>query len=119
MPTDSDAKGESAIFQYVDGKLNVHHSREYKVMTNSPPYEQQLAINAYWELISGERMLPGTLSAADRFVRTSYSLKPARKFEDRQSSVPFVFSQMRAIDVPFGMTHPESLDVTKSDFTID
>ena len=46
----SDPKGDSAILQYIDGKLNIHHSREYKVMTNSPPYEQQLAINAYWEL---------------------------------------------------------------------
>lgn len=54
----SDAKGDSAILQYVDGELKIHHSREYTVITNSPTYDQQLAINAYWELIGGERMLP-------------------------------------------------------------
>ena len=110
----SDATGDSAIFQYVDGKLNVHHSREYRVMTNSPTYEQQLSINAYWELIGGERMLPGTLSAADRFVRASYNLKAARKFEDRRSSVASVFSQMRAIGVPFGMTHPDLPNISST-----
>lgn len=110
----SDASGDSAILQYVDGKLNIHHSREYKVMTNSPPYEDQLAINTYWELIGGERMLPGTLSAADRFVRASYTLKASQKFEDRLSSVAAVFSQVRAVGVPFGMTHPDLPNISST-----
>ena len=42
-------------------------------MTNSPVYEQQIALNAYWDLIGGNNMLPGTINAADRFVRLSYS----------------------------------------------
>ena len=110
----SDAKGDSAILQYVDGKLKIYHSPEYTVMTNSPPYEQQLAINAYWELVGGDRMLPGTLSAADRFVRASYALKASKKFEDRRSSVAAVFSQMRVIGVPFGTTHPELPNISST-----
>ena len=39
----SDASGDSAIFEYVGGKLQIHHGREYQVMTNSPVYDQQLA----------------------------------------------------------------------------
>jgi len=32
----SDPSGDSAIFEYVKGKLVVHHDRKYQVMTNSP-----------------------------------------------------------------------------------
>ena len=56
-------------------------------MTNSPVYDQQLALNAYWDLIGGDRMLPGTISAADRFVRLSYALKASPKFKDRDMAV--------------------------------
>ncbi len=37
----SDASGDSAIFEYVDGRLSVYHGREYQVMTNSPFYDRQ------------------------------------------------------------------------------
>ena len=39
----------SAIFEYVHGKLVIHHGKEYQVMTNSPIYDQQIAINEYWK----------------------------------------------------------------------
>lgn len=32
----SDAVGDSAILEYVEGKLSIHHSPDYQVMTNSP-----------------------------------------------------------------------------------
>lgn len=38
----SDATGDNAIFEYIDGKLNIHHNRSYQVMTNSPVFDQQL-----------------------------------------------------------------------------
>ena len=43
----SDRSGDSAIFEYIEGKLVIHHGREYQVMTNSPTFEQQLAISEY------------------------------------------------------------------------
>src|SRR5271166_1421971 len=55
----SDPTGDSAIFEYVKGKLVIHHARRYQVMTNSPTFDQQLALNAYWEQIGGLTMLPG------------------------------------------------------------
>lgn len=65
----SDASGDSAIFEYVDGKLVIHHGKQYNVMTNSPAFDQQLALNAYWKGIGGLTFLPGTNRAADRFAR--------------------------------------------------
>ena len=37
----SDPNGDSAILEYKDGKLNIHHGREHKVMTNSPKATNQ------------------------------------------------------------------------------
>jgi penicillin V acylase-like amidase (Ntn superfamily) len=75
----SDASGDSAIFEYLDGKLIIHHGPQYQVMTNEPSYDQQLALNAYWKDIGGSVMLPGTDRAADRFVRASYYLQAGAK----------------------------------------
>ena len=107
----SDASGDSAILEYVDGELQMHHGSQYTVMTNSPIYDQQLAINAYWELIGGDRMLPGTINAADRYVRVSYFLNSSPKFEGRMA-VASVFSIMRAIGVPLGMEDPDHPNIS-------
>ncbi len=70
----SDASGDSAIFEYVKGKLIIHHGKQYKVMTNSPTYDQQLAIEEYWRSVGGLAFLPGTNRAADRFARAAFLL---------------------------------------------
>jgi hypothetical protein len=59
----SDPTGDSAIFEYVKGKLVIHHGKQYQVMTNSPTYDQQLALNTYWEQIgaAGDEPRSGSL----------------------------------------------------------
>jgi penicillin V acylase-like amidase (Ntn superfamily) len=42
----SDPTGDSAVFEYLGGKLVIHHGKQYQVMTNSPRFEDQLALNA-------------------------------------------------------------------------
>jgi len=108
----SDPTGDSAIFEYIDGKLVIHHGPEFQVMTNSPTYDQQLALNAYWDLIGGNKMLPGTINAADRFVRLSYFLKSSPQYKERDMAVASVFSQMRAIGVPLGMEDPDHPNIS-------
>ena len=56
----SDATSDCAIFEYIGGQLTVYHSKDYKVMTNSPTYNKQLALNEYWKSIGGLSFLPGT-----------------------------------------------------------
>jgi penicillin V acylase-like amidase (Ntn superfamily) len=111
----SDPTGDSAILEYVEGKLTIHHGKQYTVMTNSPIYDQQLALNEYWKGIGGMVFLPGTISAADRFVRTSFFLNAIPKQIDPNyiKSVPqqsftyqaiaSVLSVMRAVSPPLGM----------------
>ncbi len=102
----SDPTGDSAIFEYVKGKLVIHHGREFQVMTNSPPFDQQLALNTYWETVGGQAMLPGTSRAADRFVRASFYLKAIPQTDDSKRAVASVFSLIRGVSVPLGVNTP-------------
>jgi choloylglycine hydrolase len=104
----SDATGDSAIFEYVDGKLRIHHDKKYAVMTNEPVYEDQLALNAYWQSIGGLTMLPGTNRAADRFVRASFYLSAIPKTDDARVGVASVFSIIRNCSVPYGISTGEA-----------
>lgn len=102
----SDASGDSAIFEFIKGKLVIHHGREYQVMTNSPTYDQQLSLAAYWKNIGGSVMLPGTNRASDRFARMSYYINEATQTGDPRRAVATVFSVMRNVSVPIGIKIP-------------
>lgn len=100
----SDATGDNAIFEYINGKLQIHHDPSYTVMTNSPIFEEQLAINSYWNGIPGTIMLPGTNRAADRFVRASYYIQSIPQTADTRIAVASVLSVIRNCSVPFGIS---------------
>lgn len=99
----SDATGDSAIIEYIDGKQIIHHNRKYQVMTNSPAFDQQLALDAYWKSIGGTVMLPGTNRAADRFARASFYINAIPKNMDDRKEVASVFSVIRNVSVPYGI----------------
>lgn len=100
----SDASGDSAIFEYIEGKLVIHHSRDYQVMTNDPAFEKQLAIKSYWDGVSGTVFLPGTGRAADRFVRASHYINMIPQTSNPQIAVASVFSVVRNVSVPYGIS---------------
>ena len=112
----ADPSGDSAVFEYVMGKLIIHHGKQHKVMTNSPIYDKQLAIMEYWKDAGGlTKSLPGTSRAADRFVRATYLLeaipteaKPqyitgvaGQKFYFQ--AMMSVLSVMRSVGTPLGI----------------
>lgn len=99
----SDATGDNAIFEYINGKLAIHHSKDYNVMTNSPIFDQQLTLNDYWEQIGGTVMLPGTNRAADRFVRASFYAQAVESSDDPNIGVFAALSVIRNCSVPFGI----------------
>lgn len=107
----SDATGDSAIFEHLDGKLVIHHGKEYNVMTNSPTYDEQLALDAYWQTVGGEAMLPGTRRAADRFVRASYYTKTLPDPQSDRQAMANVMSVMRNAAVPFGESDPSTPNI--------
>lgn len=122
----SDSTGDSAIFEYVEGKLQIHHGKDYTVMTNSPVYTEQLALNSYWKEIGGLVFLPGTNRAADRFARASFLLDAIPKKLDPNyirgvpmqsfdfQAVASVLGVQRAVSVPLGITTPDQPNISST-----
>lgn len=122
----SDSSGDSAIIEYIDGKQVIHHDPKYQVMTNSPTFDQQLALNAYWEQIGGNVMLPGTNRAADRFVRASFYVKHVApnklipgvaeksKIEKDKADLATAFSIIRNASVPYGSSLPDMPNISST-----
>lgn len=108
----SDATGDNVIFEYIDGKLNIYHNKDYKVMTNSPTYDKQLALDDYWKTIGGLTFLPGTNRAADRFARASFYTNILPKTDDEKIAIASVFSVMRNVSVPYGISTPDSPEIS-------
>lgn len=104
----SDATGDSAVLEWIDGALVIHHSRDYRVMTNEPRYEDQLAITRYWSGIDGRQFLPGTNRATDRFARASYYIDSVRQSDDPRVAAASVFSVIRNTSVPYGINLDDS-----------
>jgi penicillin V acylase-like amidase (Ntn superfamily) len=114
----SDSSGDSAIFEWIHGKLTIHHSKEYRVMTNSPVFDEQLAIEKYWQNVDPLSFLPGSINAADRFARASFLINAIPKQADARTiravpgatyasqAIAGVLSVVRSISVPLGITYP-------------
>lgn len=122
----SDASGDSAILEYINGRLVIHQGKQYTVMTNSPSFDQQLALNSYWQSIGGLAFLPGTNRAADRFARASFLLKAIPRQADPRyiGAVPgqrfglqalaSVLSVVRSVGVPLGITTPGQPNISST-----
>lgn len=110
----SDKTGDSAIIEYIDGKQVIHHSRQYQVMTNSPIFEQQLALDSYWKQIGGTVMLPGTNRASDRFARASFYINAIPNTNNTQESLASVFSVIRNVSVPYGLNTDEEPNISST-----
>lgn len=110
----SDPSGDNAIFEYIGGKLTIHHDPSFQVMTNSPVFEQQLALNAYWQEIGGTVMLPGTNRAADRFVRASFYTHAIPETGDIHIATAATFSVIRNCSVPYGISTPGQPNISST-----
>jgi penicillin V acylase-like amidase (Ntn superfamily) len=99
-----DLSGDSAIIEYISGKPVIHHGREYQIMTNDPPYDEQLALlkKQDYSKPSSELPIPGNVTAVDRFQRAAYfkALLPEPKTE--REAVAGVLAIARNVSVPFG-----------------
>jgi len=100
----SDSSGDSAILEWIDGELRIHHGRQYQVMTNEPTFEDQLAITTYWSRLDGLTFLPGSSRAEDRFVRASFLINAVEKHDDARLAAAAVFSVMRNVSAPYGVS---------------
>jgi penicillin V acylase-like amidase (Ntn superfamily) len=99
-----DASGDSAIIEFIDGKPRVHHGRQFTVMTNDPPFDQQLANLARFDFKGATRAtpLPGNVNPLDRFVRSSFFLEQLPEPKNQREAVAGILAIARNASVPFG-----------------
>ncbi len=101
-----DASGDSAVIEYHNGKPKIYHGRQYTVMTNSPPYDEQLKELSQYTGFGGDKPLPGSTEAADRFVRAAYYLQNLPKPKDYRESIAEILSVMQNVAQPYGSPDP-------------
>lgn len=101
-----DATGDSAIIEFVDGQLVIHQDRRYRIVTNEPTYDLQIKNLQQYKGFGGEKTLPGTTEAADRFVRGAYYLTRLPKPETDRQTVAGMLSVMRSMAQPMGTPDP-------------
>lgn len=97
-----DASGDSAVIEYIHGKMVIHHGPQYRVMTNEPAYDIQLANLKKYKLFGGDLAMPGDVDPMSRFVRASSYLKTLPQPKDARETNAGVLSVIRAVMVPFG-----------------
>jgi choloylglycine hydrolase len=107
-----DKTGDSAIIEYIAGKPVIHHNRKYTVMTNDPPFEEQLNNLKQYEGFGGNKPLPGSIKPEDRFVRAAYYLKYLPKPANIREAIAGIISITRNVAQPFTTTmdpkHPNA-----------
>ncbi|WP_131781324.1 linear amide C-N hydrolase [Legionella gresilensis] len=103
--TIEDATGDSAVIEFIDGKMNVYHGPQYRVVTNEPAYNIQLANLKNYQGFGGTRPLPGDADPISRFVRAATYLKTMPKPADFNQSISDILSVIRSAMVPFGAVY--------------
>lgn len=98
----TDRSGKTLVMEFQKGKLDVYMSRDYRVLTNDPPFEQITAINNYWKQVGGANMLPGTVRSPDRFARASFFIEHVPTNVDHKQAAAQVLSVLNNVAVPLG-----------------
>ena len=119
-----DATGDSAIIEYIPGgKKTIYHNREYRIMTNDPSYDQQLAYRAKFNFDNATRetSIPGNTNGKDRFIRADYYRQWLPEPKNTREAIAGILAIARNVSVPFGAPNraPGSLYNTEYRTAID
>jgi penicillin V acylase-like amidase (Ntn superfamily) len=109
-----DSTGDSAVLEFVDGKLVVHHGKDVTVMTNEPPLADQLVNLKRYKEFGGTLAMPGDIDPLSRFVRASSYLKTLPKPASTREAVGMITGVLRSVAVPFGAADTSGGESTDS-----
>jgi penicillin V acylase-like amidase (Ntn superfamily) len=112
-----DAGGDSAIIEHIDGKPVVHHGPAFRIMTNDPTYDQQLALLQKQDFSkpSSDMPLPGNVNPRDRFQRATYYMALLPQPKNEREAVAGMFAIARNVSVPFGAPY-ESFGIYNTEY---
>lgn len=100
-----DAHGDSAILEFIDGKLVIHHGRQFTVLTNEPTYTKQLE-NLGKYLPFEDFRVPGGIEPKDRFVRALYYLQHVSV--SKNDPISSMFCLIATVSVPWQFRDEDS-----------
>jgi len=97
-----DPTGDSAIFEFIDGNLVIHHGKKYTVMTNDPVYPVHINnLKEYKDFGGKKEILPGGTDADERFIRAATFLHRLKKPADAGDALGRILGVARSVQVPF------------------
>ena len=94
-----DASGDSAVMEYLNGKLNIYHQKDLPVpvLTNTPYLESTQLLKQY-QGFGGNAPLPGGYFTKARFVLAANFLKNLPTPHSTQQAVASAFNGFRLFD---------------------
>lgn len=98
-----DKTGNSAVIEFINGKLTIHTQQKQSTMTNEPNYDAQLS-NLAKAKSSPQytiEQLPGGADSANRFVRANYINENLPATQNSTTAVNYMFSAINSTAVPF------------------
>ncbi len=116
----TDAKGDSIVVEWLDGKLKIWDNKENGVMANEPnlgwhldnlhffshinPHSQPVpSLNdQHWAWGTGLLGLPGDYTSASRFVKISLLKYFSQTPKDARDGVNLALHLINTIDIPYG-----------------
>ncbi|AMZ77784.1 MULTISPECIES: linear amide C-N hydrolase [Enterobacter] len=98
-----DANGDSAVVEYLNGRMTVHHNSKWTVVTNDPDYSTQLRLLGQHDLThaGSDLPLPGNVTSIDRFTRAAYFSQLLKTPETSDLAIAKLLSVMRNVSVPY------------------
>jgi penicillin V acylase-like amidase (Ntn superfamily) len=107
-----DASGDSAIIEYLNGQAVVHHNRDYTILTNDPPFAEQMALLRQMEADPAFRPsrntpLPGNVNPIARFQRAAFFARFLPEPSNTREAIAAMFSILANVSVPFGAPYDE------------
>jgi choloylglycine hydrolase len=97
-----DATGDSAVMEWLDGRLVVHHPAPIPAVTNEPPYAEMLTRVAAYEGLGGTEPMPYDFGAVARCARASLWAKRLPKAHGPAQAVAYAFNVIQTVCRPPG-----------------
>ena len=94
-----DASGDSAIMEYLKGKLVIHHNKHLSVLTNDVYAEAMQNLNQY-KNFGGQLPLLGGYESAERFVNAALFIKKINDFASKEQAVAYGFEALGYVAEP-------------------
>ncbi|WP_336627554.1 MULTISPECIES: linear amide C-N hydrolase [unclassified Microbacterium] len=99
-----DATGDSAIIEVLGGVVTVHRDRRFTVLTNEPPFLEQVRLLREQDFSAPNDRSPldGNVNPEARFQRAAYFTNLLPHPQEEREAVAGVLAIARNVSIPFG-----------------